>query len=119
MKPRFKITYEVITAESARHADAAHRGFLPRSAEVPLYRDNMPDRPSRFTLRQVVELMVPRGSGPCEADSCPCYVPRWVTCQITDNEASKDVTLSVHLDDVSPASARRVARLLNCYGLTK
>jgi hypothetical protein len=119
MKPRFKMTYEVVTGESARRGDFAHHGYLPRSGEAPLYRTHMPKRPALFTLRQVIDLLVFRGSGPCEADSCPVNVPRWVTCQITTNESDRCVSLSVHLDDVSPASARRVARLLNCYGLTK
>lgn len=117
MKPRFKMTYEVVTGESARQGDFAQHGFLPRSGDAPLYRNNMPKNPARFTLRQVLDLMVPRGSGPCEADSCPCRVPRWVSCQVTDNDADRCVSLSVHLDDVSDASARRVARLLNCYGI--
>lgn len=118
MKPRFKITYEVVTDASAGCGDFAHHGFLPRSCDVPLHRNNMPERPARFTLRQVCDLLVPRGSGPCEADSCPVNVPRWISCQTTENWQRPCITLSVHLDDVSPASARRVARLLNCYGLT-
>lgn len=117
MKQRFKITYEVVTDASASGGDAAHRGFLPRSGDVPLYRNNMPNNPARFTLRQVIDLMVPQGSGPCEADSCPCVVPRWVTCQITSDHDRPCVSLSVHLADVSDASARRVARLLGCHGL--
>lgn len=100
MKPRFIITYQTVTDDSASVGDAAHHGFLPRSAQVPLYRNNFPKRPALFTLKQVVDLLQPAGRAPCEADSAPC------------------VTLSVHFDDVSDASARRVAKLLNCYGLT-
>ena len=118
MKPRFRITYEVVTDDSASRGDAAHRGYLPRSGEVPIYRDNMPKRPALFTLKQVVDLLQPGGSSPCEADSAPCDVPRWVTCQVTQDWERPTISLSVHLDDVSDASARRVAKLLNCYALT-
>ncbi len=116
MKPRFRVTYEIVTGG----CDAAHRGYLPRSGQVPAYRDNMPKRPALFTLKQVVDLLQPGGSSPCEADSAPCRVPRWVTCQVTPdhNHFGPCVTLSVHLDDVSDASARRVAKLLNCHALT-
>lgn len=30
-KPRFRLTFEVVTEASAAHGDAARRGFLPRS----------------------------------------------------------------------------------------
>jgi hypothetical protein len=118
MKNRFKVTYETVTEESASNGDSAHRGFLPRSGNVPMDRDNMPKNPARFTLAQVLDMFQPAGSGPCEADSCPCTVPRWINCQTTQDWERPNVRLAVHLEEISDASARRVARLLRCYGLT-
>lgn len=115
MKPRFRITYGVIRGSGCDYDD---QGYLPKSGVVPVYRNNMPKRPALFTLKQVVDLLQPGGSSPCEADSAPCDVPRWVTCQVTQDWERLTISLSVHLDDVSDASARRVAKLLNCHALT-
>jgi hypothetical protein len=117
-KPRFRVTYEVVTDHSAMVGDAAYRGFLPRSGRVPTRKNNMPKNPALFTLRQVVDMLVPRGTGPIEADSCPTDAPRWLTAQITSDWERPSVSLSAHLEwACSPASARRIARLVGCYGI--
>lgn len=112
-KPLFRITYETVNFWSVRIGDAAYRGFLPRSGNVPLYRNHMPKNPALFSLRQALEMMQPGGSAPIEADSSPCNVPRWLTCQISGDSDDPISSLSLHLENsgVSDASARRIARL--------
>lgn len=120
MKARFRITYDTVTEASAEHGETAHNGFLPRSGNVPLNRNNMPDKPALFTLKQAVDLLQTGGSSPIEADSCPVSLaspPRWFNCQITQDWERPSVRLSLHLGEVSPSSAMRIARLFRCYGL--
>jgi hypothetical protein len=115
MKSRFNITYEIVTPESAERGDSAYRGYLPKSMNVPRRQHN-PHNPARFTLREAFDLIA-NGSQPCEADSCPVTVPRWIQSSIDDYGES--VTLAMHLSsaDISPSSANRIARLFRVYGL--
>lgn len=120
MKPRFNITFETVTDASAEHGDAAHRGYLPRSGNVPEGRNYLPKTPALFTLRQAADLMQPGGSAGIEADSCPiseASPPRWLNCQVTADWERPCVTLALHLGDISAASALRIARLFKCYGI--
>lgn len=117
MKKRFNLTYEVVTEASASNGDAAHRGFLPRTGTVPLYRDNMPKNPAAFTLRQAIEKLFEGegGAAPVEADSSHLSAtnpPRWFTRQQTPDWERPCVSLSLHVDKISPSSALRIARLL-------
>lgn len=117
MEKRFPITYETVTDESAENGDFAHHGFLPKSKDVPIYRDNMPENPALFTLKEAMELICV-GITPCESDSCPCYTPRWITSQITEQWERPNISLSVHLDGhCSNASARRIGKLFRVYGM--
>jgi hypothetical protein len=123
MKQKFRMTYDLVTEESACHGDAAYKGFLPRSGNVPR-RNNMPAKPALFTLRQAVDLLqdLPGRQGPIEADSCPVTSPRWLTATGRERESFTQgngdcVSLSLHLVDVSPSSAYRIARLLRCHGI--
>lgn len=121
-KQRFRITWEVITQKSSENGEAARSGFLPRSSEIPA-RSYSPKNPYRFTLAEAFEIVNRYNSGhtPIEADSCPCTVPRWLTARgETDaNPGIRDALgVSLHLGDISPSSARRVARLFKTYGLT-
>jgi hypothetical protein len=115
MKKRFRITYEVVTAESARNGESAHSGFLPESKEVPLYRNNMPKNPALFTLRESTEIL--QIGRHCEADSSPCVIPRWLTVNLDEDfpATNNSISLSLHLGDVSPASARRIGRIFGAY----
>ncbi len=123
-KPRFRLTFEVITEESAQHGDAARRGFLPRSGDIPA-RSYTPANPHRFTLREAVEVMQRHNSGhaPLEADSShvsETRPPRWLTVR-GESESFPGMPdalgVSLHLGGISAASAYRIARLLGCYGL--
>lgn len=120
-KPRFHITYDVIIYSS--RGEPQYRGFLPRSGEVPRNRNNMPKKPALFSLRQATEIVV-SNKHRIEADSCPVYVPRWLTAYTVErpddfrNGEGNDVCLSLHLEHAcSPSSARRIARLFNTYGM--
>lgn len=120
-KPRFCLTFEVITEASAEHGEFARHGYLPRSGNIPL-RSYLPKNPYRFTLREAVDVMANHNSGhaPVEADSYPVTSPRWLTVrgESDDYPGMPDALgVSLHLGEVSPASAYRIARLLGCYGL--
>ena len=109
MKKRFHITYE--RGVDLQACDARYRGFLPKSKDVP-ERNNVPKKPALFTLKEVKELIC--GNHP-EADSYPCWVPRWVNVEIPHEsfiKADPNIRLSVHLENISDSSARRIARLL-------
>lgn len=114
MKERFHMTYEIVTDASAQRGESAYHGFLPHSGVAPLNRNNLPRYyPALFTLRQAYDIMFEGvgGSGPIEADSYPCTVPRWFTRQQTQDWEHPCVSLSVHLpDEISDASKRRIAR---------
>ena len=117
MKTRFRITYQIITDESATHGDFAAHGFLTREGE--LSRSNrrayLPKNPARFSLRDALEIIDRHDSGyePREADSFPCAAPRWFTVSDWPGYMPDDgtVQLSMHLDGISPSSAARIARL--------
>lgn len=115
--PRFRLTYSVTTEFSAINGDFAFHGFLPRSGVVP-NRINMPKTPAEFTLRRAFEIMEADARS-VSADSWPCTVPRWLS--IVDESDwhtdGRSVEISIHLEHLSDASARRVARLFNCKGL--
>ncbi len=120
-KPRFCLTFEVVTEASAEHGDAARHGYLPRSGDIPA-RSYFPKNPHRFTLREAVDLLARHSSGhaPIEADSCPVTSPRWLTARGESDSypgMPDALGVSLHLGEISPASAYRIARLLNCYGL--
>lgn len=125
MKPRFHITYEIITPGSCRHGDFKYHGYMPRSLNEAPRRNHLPDTPAKFTLRQAVDFMLSHG-GHIEADECPVSNPRWFTVYPDANVYGdpSDTTYSVHVGSfsdpvrISRASRMRIARLLNCYGLT-
>lgn len=121
-KPRFFLTWEVISERSAECGDFARHGYLPRSGDIPR-RSYFPKNPHCFTLREAVDVMATHNSGhaPIEADSCPVTVPRWLTVRgETDAYPGMPDALGVSLhipETVSASSAYRIARLLRCYGL--
>lgn len=120
MKKRFRITYEVVTDESANHGDFAHHGFLPKSKEIPIHRNNFPKNTTLFTLKDAMELIFDARIHVCEADSSHITEgnpPRWITAQITSDQDRPSLSLSVHLDrSCSDSSAYRIAKLFKVYG---
>ena len=124
MKKRFCLTFQVVTEESARDGDADHGGFVSDAGRPyisPAESDWMPEVPDVFCLRDAVDFLTSReSSGPVEADSCPVSrtsPPRWFTYGGAMNMDGEAVSVSMHVPEtVSPSSAMRIARLLNCYG---
>lgn len=100
---RFAVTYDLTTEESSAQGDVAEQGFISRGS----------------TLREAVAAFsdVRRANGYVEADQCPATSPRWLTAY-GEVEDGVSETRSIHLPDtITPASRRRLARLLNCYGV--
>ena len=124
MKKRFRLTFEVVTEESSRDGDAARRGFVSDAGRPyisPAESDWMPEVPDTFCLRDAVDFLISREStGPVKADSSPIsrqHPPRWFTYGGTMDMDGEAVSVSMHVPEtVSPSSAMRIARLLNCYG---
>lgn len=123
---KFRLTFQVVTEESAANGEFARHGFVTRNLELPTTRRHayLPSRPAEFNLRDAIEFLMDREShGPVEADSshlslrCP---PRWFNYGGVMDKYGEAITIGLHLpDSITPASAIRVARLLNCYGLPK
>lgn len=100
----FSITYEIVTPESAEHGEAEEQGYVLESV----------------TLSEAMsELRQHRGCY-VEADGYPVREPRWFTFYetSTDYRTGAVTSLSLHLPrDITPSSARRIARLVGCYGI--
>ena len=107
----FRLTFDIVTEESASHGDFAYHGFVTRDGNMPRRNGGyLPKKPARFTLRDALEMIDNHddGSEPREADSFPCAAPRWFSARRNGEES---ITLSLHLDDVTPSTACRIARL--------
>lgn len=100
---RFPVTFERVTDESAIDGDVAERGYISRGS----------------LLREAVEAFgdVLHANGYVEANECPVTAPRWLTAYGAHEDGVSE-TRSLHFPDtVTPASRRRLARLLGCYGV--
>jgi len=118
---KFTLTYSITTEESARHGDYAAHGFVTRTGTIP-DRTYIPKNPATFTLKEAVEILLQRDSdGPVEADCCPVSiysVPRWFTYGGGRNDDGRSIQVSLHLpNNITRASALRIARYLKCYGI--
>ena len=92
---KFSVTYESVTEESAAHGDVEERGYIIEATDL------------RTAIDELNGTVI-------EADEYPISAPRWFT-----TEARQDIhtgayeSRSLHLpSNVTPSSARRVARLL-------
>lgn len=100
---RFAVTFDRVTDESAARGDTAEAGFISRGS----------------TLREAVEAFrdVRRANGYVEANEYPVADPRWLTA-FGEHVEGLSETRSLHFPaTVTPASRRRLARLLGCYGV--
>ena len=111
----FRLTFDVVTEASSQRGDFAYHGFVTRDGGMPRRSGGyLPKKPARFTLREALEMMDQHddGSEPREADSSPCSEknpPRWFSARC--NDGGESVTMSLHLGNVTPATACRIARL--------
>ena len=107
---RVFLTFDIVDEESARNGDVAHSGFCNSYGGAREDRENL-------TLRNAIEqLSNLDAEGPIECDSCPCTAPRWFTKNGRMDGDGNCESLSLHVGHLSPASARRVARLIKPYG---
>ena len=99
--PKFNVTFEIVTPESAEFGDAADRGFLVQDV----------------SFRDAMERL---GADGChvEADCCPVENPSWFTAYSETDGDENQESRSLHLPNSLTESSRlRIARLLDCYGL--
>ena len=103
---KFNVTFDRVTQESAAQGDYAESGYIGQD----------------LTLRHALQTIRDNGAGGyCEADSCPISAespPRWFTFYGEMDSAGDTVIYSLHLPrGISGASAMRIARLVECYGV--
>jgi hypothetical protein len=100
----FKVTYEIVTPESAEQGDAEERGFIAQGVTL------------REALKAVRDTRTSRVGGvECiECDEYPIRAPRWVTVQNgMEYETGACESRSLHIPaHVTDASRRRIARLV-------
>lgn len=99
----FNITYEITTPESAENGDFEETGFIIQDASFK---------------EAMEELRWHRGCY-VEANEYPVRDPRWFTFYETgvDYQTGATTNLSLHLPaNITASSARRIARLIGCYG---
>lgn len=95
---KFAVTYEIVTPQSAEHGEAEEDGFEMEAG----------------TLRDAWQV-VRWGAACIEANEYPIISPRWVMFYGADTSCvdGSIKNYSVHFPaNITPASARRVARLL-------
>lgn len=100
---RFAVTFDKVDEESAKQGDTCEDGFISRGS----------------VLREAVAAFgdVRNANGYVEANECPAVAPRWLTAY-GEAEDGVSETRSLHFPaTVTPASRRRLARLLGCYGV--
>lgn len=98
----YDITYAIVTEESAEHGDYAESGFLYEGLD----------------FKEAVQRFESERAGLIEANEYPIISPRWFTAYVEQNPRTGDYReVSLHLpESVTPASRRRIARLLGVYG---
>lgn len=95
----FSVTYEIVTPQSAEHGEAEATGFELEAG----------------TLREAWDIVRWGGASAIEANEYPMMAPRWVTYYGAETSYvdGAEKSYSVHFPaNITPASARRVARLL-------
>lgn len=105
-----RITYEIITPESAEHGDAEERGFVsPRyGMKVPIEEINdtdWPDSSLEWSVQQAASFL---GTGSMEDSG------RWFSSIDPDRnyQTGAETIYSLHpADNVTPASYERLARI--------
>jgi hypothetical protein len=105
-KPRaFHITYETYSDDSIEAGDADQRGFTARDV---------------LSLRDALDICDWSGATRPEADSAPISVanpPRWFSADGVGYVNGYAIHRSLHLVNVTPSSAMRIARIIGARGV--
>ena len=103
--PKFFVTYDIVTHESAARGDAAEHGFIARDARGV---HRMENRPASMRLRQALYLIS------CAVEDSGSWFTE--TDGRTDYRTGDVETRSLHPPrNITPASYDRLARLLRAY----
>jgi len=100
--PKFNVTYETITEESASEGEYESAGYEAEN----------------ISLRDALSL-IGGCEGGVEANEYPIRAPRWFTFykQNEDYSTGEVTNMSLHLPDTLTRSSRlRIARLVHAYG---
>lgn len=104
MPAMFRITYEIVTPESAEYGEAEECG---------VFMDNVSFGEAMSELRW-------HKGGYVEADCCPVQNPRWFTFFDADENYATGArtSYSLHIPEhITESSRMRIASLLGCYGV--
>lgn len=106
MRALFAVTFEIVTPESAKHGDAAERGFISQNSTL---RDAVAD----FHATRTAQC---DGVAAIECDSSRGR-PQWVTIvNGAEYQTGANESRSLHIPPaVSRSSARRIAQLLGAH----
>lgn len=101
---KFCVSYEIVTEDSAENGDAEERGVIDE--DLPLREAIKEVRRTRTNLVGGVESV--------STDSWPVKAVRWITVSNSaEYETGARESRTLHLPDtITPASSRRIARLL-------
>ncbi len=120
--PPFRVTWEIVTDESAEHGDADARGFVRYDgAREPLERDRLDPNGDIYNmrLRDALEALESSAGDLESLEPSDSYhsAARWITAHYnTRNADAGDVigeSLSLHLpESITPASRTRLVRLI-------
>jgi len=101
--PKFNVTFETITEESAEFGEPESTGFEAENV----------------SLRDALSI-IGGCEGGVESDQYPVRAPRWFTFykQNEDYSTGEVTNMSLHLPENLTRSTRlRIARLVRCYGV--
>lgn len=105
----WRVTYDIVTEESAEHGDTAENGFISECCTLR----------EAFDLVQSTRTSKVDGVESINASDLPVSCSRWLT--ITNGmeyETGDCESRAIHFPDrITAASRVRVARLLDCYGV--
>jgi hypothetical protein len=101
--PRFNVTYDIVTPESAEHGDAAERGFVSKNVTLSEAIDDV--RSTRTCAVGGIECIEPNASGD-DFD--------WITViNGMEFETGAVESRSIHLpNSITPSSRKRILRLI-------
>lgn len=107
--PKFRVTYDIVTPESAEHGDSAERGFVMPGGWQYDIETVLADKESNYSmsLRDAINLIG------CVEDSGSWFTE---TDGRQNYKTGAETTYSLHPpDNITGASYRRLARLLKSH----
>lgn len=114
---KFKVSYSIVTEESAQHGDIAWHGYVTDTGDTPREEFDPSVEPAQFTLREAIDLIKDhKGYNMPEPDCWPMEQGiRSISVDDWEGYMKQyNTTLTLHLPaSISPASSLRIWKLLD------